>query len=113
MEALRGQRVAAFCGIGNPAGFRHTIENFGCQIAGFREFPDHWRYTTRDADALADWATKLSVSAVLCTRKDLVKLSADRLGSLPLWAVQIQIEFLTGGDGLKERLEALKALPNN
>ncbi|MHC4404870.1 MAG: tetraacyldisaccharide 4'-kinase, partial [Planctomycetota bacterium] len=26
VDALRGRPVAAFCGIGNPAGFRHTLE---------------------------------------------------------------------------------------
>ena len=33
IEAIRGQPVAAFCGIGNSAGFRHTLESCGCQIA--------------------------------------------------------------------------------
>ncbi len=33
---LAGKSVAAFCGIGNPAGFRHTLEACGCDIAAWR-----------------------------------------------------------------------------
>ena len=29
MSELEGRRVAAFCGIGNPEGFRRTLERFG------------------------------------------------------------------------------------
>src|SRR5262245_5119025 len=32
LESLAGRRVAAFCGIGNPSGFRRTLESTGCQI---------------------------------------------------------------------------------
>ena len=90
---MRGQPVAAFCGIGNPAGFRHTLETCGCRVVGFREFPDHHRYTPADVDRLADWADGLGVSAVLCTGKDLVKLPVDRLGDRPLWAVGSRWSF--------------------
>ncbi len=107
LDALRGQRVAAFCGIGNPAGFRHTLSACGCQIAGLQEFPDHYRYTSGDRNSLAAWAEQLGVSAVLCTRKDLVKLSVDQLGGRPLWAVGIELEFIAGQEALEERLSGL------
>ena len=32
LESLAGQRVAALCGIGNPAGFRHTLATCGYQV---------------------------------------------------------------------------------
>jgi tetraacyldisaccharide 4'-kinase len=107
LGALEGQAVAAFCGIGNPAGFRHTLEACGCRVAGFREFPDHHSFTPADLAALADWAKSLNVSAVLCTGKDLVKIAADRLGNLPLWAVGIELEFLSGQALLESRLSPL------
>ena len=108
-DSLRGQSVAAFCGIGNPAGFRHTLAACGCRIAAFREFPDHHRYTPADRDSLAAWAERLDVSAVLCTRKDLVKLSVDNLGGRPLWAVGIELEFLSGQESVETRLRAMLA----
>jgi tetraacyldisaccharide 4'-kinase len=107
LDEIWDQPVAAFCGVGNPAGFRHTLEQCGCQLAGFREFPDHHRYTPRDVDWLTRWAEELDASAVVCTCKDLVKLAVDRLGDKPLWAVRIEIEFLSGQSALESRLRQL------
>src|SRR5262249_25152626 len=42
LHALRGRRVAAFCGIGNPRGFRHTLDQCGYSVTTWREFPDHY-----------------------------------------------------------------------
>lgn len=107
LESVRGQSVAAFCGIGNPAGFRHTLEVCGFRVAGFREFPDHHQYTPKDVDLLAKWSHELGVSTVLCTCKDLVKLQAERIGGRPLWGVRIEMDFLSGQDVLESQLQAL------
>ena len=44
---------------------------------------------------------------LVCTGKDLVKLSADHVGDRPLWAVGIEIEFLSGRQSLESRLQPL------
>lgn len=107
LASLAGQPVAAFCGLGNPAGFRRTLEACACRVVDFREFADHYRYSPADVDSLARWAEGLDVVAVVCTHKDLVKLGAERLGRLPLWAVTIALEFLVGQEALEARLEEL------
>ena len=107
LETLQGQPVAVFSGIGNPAGFQHTLKTCGYHLAGFREFPDHHRYSRDDVATLADWAARLEVSAMLCTHKDLVKLAIDRLGACPLWAVSIGLDFLSGLDALEAKLSPL------
>ena len=107
LDTLRGESVAAFCGIGNPAGFRHTLERCGYRAASFREFPDHHRYDRADVESLIEWADRLEVKAVVCTHKDLVKLRVDRLGRRPLWAVTIGLEFLAGEADLEAALAAL------
>jgi tetraacyldisaccharide 4'-kinase len=96
LDRLSDRPLAAFCGIGNPAGFRHTLETCGWRVAGFREFPDHHRYERRDIESLTDWADKIGADAVVCTCKDLVKLGVDSLGPHPLWAIDIGLEFLNG-----------------
>ena len=107
LAAIRGAAVAAFCGLGNPAGFRRTLEALGCRPVAFREFPDHHRYSQGDIEALAAWIRTLDVSAVVCTPKDLVKLPVGELASRPLWAVAVAIEFLSGQDALEDRLQRL------
>jgi len=108
LESLRGKRVAAFCGIGNPAGFRHTLDHCGLEIAAFREFSDHHPYTPEDVTSLTDWAGGLGVAALVCTQKDLVKLPSASRGC-PVWAVTIGLEILAGREALEGRLAALLA----
>lgn len=95
-STLRDQRVAAFCGLGNPQGFRETLLRCGAKIAGFREFSDHFQFAHRELKSLGEWADQLDVEQVLCTMKDFVKLRVPLIGSKPLRALTIGIEFVTG-----------------
>jgi tetraacyldisaccharide 4'-kinase len=115
LDSLRDQSVGAFCGIGNPAGFLHTLRSCGYRVTAFREFPDHHGYTRSDIAWLEDWAAGLDAAAVhkdtvLCTHKDLVKLAIDRLGPHPLRALSVEIDFLVGQEELEARLLALLPL---
>ncbi len=112
LDTLTGRRVAAFCGIGNPAGFRHTLESCGCELVAWKEFPDHFNYGNAAIEELRDRAAEAKCDFVVCTQKDLVKLNVERLGSVPLWAVQIDIEFLKGKDELLARVEPLLPTTN-
>jgi tetraacyldisaccharide 4'-kinase len=108
VEELRRLPVAAFCGIGNPLGFRRTLESQGANLLALREFPDHHPYTATDLDSLAHWSNSLAgVQAVVCTEKDLAKIDRDNLGSLPLWAVAVETEITSGADKLAELLDRL------
>ncbi len=107
LEEFRDKPVAAFCGIGNPAGFQHTLRQCGYQMVAFREFADHHRYNRDDIRSLSAWADGLDVQAVLSTHKDLVKLGIDRLGRHPLRAVTIGLDFLAGQDVLEAELQTL------
>jgi tetraacyldisaccharide 4'-kinase len=106
--SLFDQRVAAFCGIGNPAGFRHTLAGCGLNLAGFRELPDHFAFPPDELAKLEQWTGSLGkLAAVLCTRKDLVKIPRENLAGLPLWAVEVSLEVTTGREELEALLEPL------
>lgn len=109
LTSLAGKSIAAFCGIGNPKGFRRTLEQCGLSVAAFREFPDHYSYQRGDVDSLTDWTKDLPVDAVICTQKDLVKLGIDRLGPRPLWALAIGLEISAGAAEFDERLQGVLA----
>jgi tetraacyldisaccharide 4'-kinase len=106
LNSLAGRAVAAFCGIGNPDGFRRTLVQCGFNVAALREFPDHFAYPPAEIDSLAAWASRLSIEAVLCTQKDLVKIGSDCLGEKPLWAVTIGLEITLGQRELEACLRA-------
>lgn len=114
LDALTGGRVAAFCGIGNPAGFRHTLETCGYDMAALREFPDHHDYSRDDIQSLAAWAADQDVAAVVCTHKDLVKIGLNRLGDRPLWAVAVGIAIRVGQSELEAKLgEIIRGCPTD
>jgi tetraacyldisaccharide 4'-kinase len=111
LECLVGQRVAGFCGIGNPRGFQETLRCLGCHLAGFRTWPDHYAYRPGDLTDLEAWLGGLGhLTAVLCTEKDLVKIRRLRLGGLPLWAVTIETHVVAGESQLEALLE--RCLPS-
>jgi len=108
LKSLQGQDVAAFCGIGNPAGFRHTLQSLGCEIVAWREFPDHHPYDAATVQELQRWLTRIpSASRIICTSKDLVKFKHTRLADRPLQALVIRCEFLQGENLLTDRLSAV------
>jgi tetraacyldisaccharide 4'-kinase len=107
LSALLEIPAAAFCGLGNPAGFWRTLESLGCQALASREFPDHHAYTKADVASLASWAQASGARQVLCTRKDLVKLQTNRLGDVPLWAVAVELAFLEGESDFASALARL------
>jgi tetraacyldisaccharide 4'-kinase len=105
LDILPKHRVAAFCGIGNPAGFRHTLTATGCEPVVWREFPDHHAYTIADHSELIMLAQNAKADVIVCTQKDLVKLPQRELDGMPLWAVAIEMKFLGGQEALEQRLD--------
>ncbi|MBA2116264.1 tetraacyldisaccharide 4'-kinase [Bremerella alba] len=110
IEQLQGKKVLAFCGIGNPSGFRHTLNDAGIDVVELREFDDHHAYQREDIHALEHWTTEHNeVDAVVCTHKDLVKIGLDRFMDKPLWALTIEAQIVDGQAELEERLRELVA----
>jgi tetraacyldisaccharide 4'-kinase len=105
LDLVRGKPVAAFCAIGNPAGFRHTLATLGCDVVSLREFADHHVFSSAELETVTSAARDSSAEVVLCTQKDLVKSSHEKLGDLPLWAVNIEMRFLVGQQSLEEKLD--------
>lgn len=107
LASLRGQSVAVFSGLGNPESFERSVAVLGCPIAGTRRFPDHHDYSADDVRGLETWAAGLGAAAIVTTQKDLVKFQQQKLGLLPLWAVQIGTRIVAGADAFERRLQLL------
>jgi tetraacyldisaccharide 4'-kinase len=107
LETLSPRRAIAFCGIGNPEGFRRTLEELNVPLVGFRVFADHHPYSRTDVDQLVSWTRETEADLVLTTQKDLVKLRLTRLGTAPLLAVRIGLVFLNGGETIQDALASI------
>jgi tetraacyldisaccharide 4'-kinase len=107
LDSFDGKSVLAFCGLGNPDGFRHTLHRLGMRPVGFETFPDHHEYNQADRSRLEQLARKQGADALVCTMKDLVKIQRNELAGLPLRAVEIGIGFPDGDAPLQEKIDRL------
>jgi tetraacyldisaccharide 4'-kinase len=98
LEDARGRRIVAFCGIGNPEGFRRTLANLGLDVVGFRAFPDHHPYRASDVAELSSWVRSTGSELALTTQKDSVKLRTPSLGPAPLRALRIGLDIMDGAE---------------
>lgn len=98
LESLRGRRIVACAGVGNPDAFRRSLEALGAHVVAFRAFPDHHAYSPDDLDDLGSWAQREHATMLVTTLKDLVKIKRDAVRGVAVAAVEIAIEFLVGGD---------------
>jgi len=73
---LKGQRVLAFAGIGDPGRFFRTLQASGIEVAQQKVFPDHHRFSAGEIAALLADAKRDGLIPVT-TEKDLVRLSGD------------------------------------
>jgi tetraacyldisaccharide 4'-kinase len=107
LAELADRGIAAFCGIGNPEGFRRTLQPLCRRVEELKVFPDHHSYTAGDVASLTGWARSRGADLVLTTQKDLVKLRTQALGAIPLRALRIGLEVMEGLDLLERLLESL------
>ena len=107
IDQLKGKKIFAFCGIGNPDAFLNTIKTLGCKLVGSRVYDDHYHYTDTCLAGICEQAAHLGAGLVLTTQKDWTKVISqfrsqisDCQLSLPFAYLAIEIKFLAGQDKL-------------
>lgn len=93
LDALRGAKVVAMAGIGNPEAFEATLRSLRTREIVAEPFPDHYRYTQEDIAALVRRATSAGCDAVVTTEKDAVRLDLWPAGGPELWVLGIELVF--------------------
>jgi tetraacyldisaccharide 4'-kinase len=104
LDQSRG--ALAFCGIGNPSGFRQTLISLGIPFE-LQIFRDHHHYQSSDLANLAAQAKQSFAEIALTTLKDLVKIPPANWSGPPLFAMDVGVEFLSGEELLVQRLRQL------
>jgi len=84
---LRGKRVLAFAGIGDPERFFRTLRAAGIEVVAERAFPDHHLFSQSEIEGLIMDA-KAGALTPVTTEKDLARLRTGGEG-LPCWAQDI------------------------
>ena len=95
--SLSGERVFAFCGIGDPRSFEDQLRRHGWDVVGTRAFADHHRYRPADLRTLDAAARQAGATRLITTEKDWVKIAqlgpAHEAG-LPIGVVEMEIRFV-------------------
>jgi tetraacyldisaccharide 4'-kinase len=86
VASLRGKRVLAFAGIGDPARFFKTLRASGIDVVVERAFGDHHPFSQAEIEILVAEARRDALTLVT-TEKDLARL--QRGEALPGWAQDI------------------------
>ncbi len=104
--------ILAFCGIGNPDGFRKTLKSAEVPIVDLVAFPDHHHYDQSDIQQLTAIAEKLGATALITTLKDLVKIEPDWVGSVSVVALNIEARVTSGNESLADAISKITQRPN-
>ena len=108
---LKGLRVLAFAGIGNPEKFYNTLREVGAEIVSTRSFPDHHPFSVEEMAELAAEAAANNL-ALVTTEKDLVRLKhgSKAMGDFAASAKMLPVEAAFDGAGTAEAIvrETLK-----
>lgn len=109
IDSVRGKRVVAISGIGNPHYFLSLLRREGADVVNEISFPDHHAYTARDVEAVEGMAKE--VDWVITTEKDLVKLRRLKIDALPLRALRIEPKIWEEKEFLKKVMALFAAPP--
>jgi tetraacyldisaccharide 4'-kinase len=89
VAALRGKRVLAFAGIGDPGRFFRTLRTSGIDVVAEKAFADHHPFSQSEIEALVA-AAKRDGLTLVTTEKDLARL---RVGGKLMPAAQDIVPF--------------------
>ena len=103
---LKGERVVAVSGIGNPESFRRLLIEVGATVVDHCVFADHHAYSIDDLQRFRRVAEQAGVDRIVTTEKDAVKLAGLVSSPSPLegegrvrgsiWAVRIDLQWIEG-----------------
>ncbi len=107
LEGLKGRKVFAFCGLGNPDAFFRTVEACGCTMVGSRAFNDHHNYTNRCLTDIYDKSQSYKADLVLTTAKDWSKIAPliPPAPPLPTAYLAVELQFRAGSKRLTALIE--------
>jgi tetraacyldisaccharide 4'-kinase len=114
IEKLKGKKIFAFCGIGNPDAFLNTLRNLGAGILGSKIFDDHHHYTDSCIAEISEQAERLGAELAMTTQKDWTKWPQPSRRLAPILTAEkrlafaylaVEIRFQAGEDKLTNLIE--------
>ena len=107
LDQLKGRKVFAFCGIGNPQSFLNTVKSINVEMVGSKIYNDHHHYIDADISDIREQARVCGAHLILTTQKDWTKIRhlIPTEEGIPLVYLAVELKFLSGEDRLKGLIE--------
>jgi len=99
LQDLRGRRVAALSGIGDPYSFEKTVEMLGAEVVFAARYEDHHLFNESEVLSFVRKAVAMGIKEAVTTDKDYIRLEAmlsknahKELSAFTFWALEIQFQ---------------------
>jgi len=93
LSFLKDKPIVAFCGLGDPGSFAHTLGEIGAKIIRLVPLADHHRYRGKDKAVLENLCRELKIPWMVTTEKDALKLEDWKPKGAELLVLGIAIEI--------------------
>ena len=108
-EELKGEKIFAFCGIGNPDAFLNTVKTLGAELVGSKVFDDHYHYTDECLADIDEQARRLNAELILTTQKDWFSFPSSAMSDasedVDFAYLAIELRFISGEDEITELIK--------
>lgn len=88
----RHRKVVAFCGIGNPESFEHTLMDTGAEVQALIAFRDHQRFGKEDIERIVAEKEEKYAEAIITTEKDASRILPEEMPE-NLYVLNIELEI--------------------
>ena len=93
LSELRGKKLTAFCGIGNPDTFRSTLNSLEPSEVELLKFPDHHIYSETDLAEIKNKFLSSNSDYLVTTEKDALKLPSYFFADIDVYLLRITFKF--------------------
>jgi len=104
LETIRGQRILAVSGLGDPHTLGETLEQLGAVVVHRMDFGDHHEFTSADYELINRKVVECGAEHIVTTEKDFMRIGDDVRFPVPLSALRIELRLRepTSGPTLAE-----------
>ncbi len=106
---LKGKKVAAITGIGNPRQFLASLESLGAEVGYFKSYPDHYRWEEDEIENLILTLKEWGFEDLIVTGKDGVKLAVylEKFVEARLNCLMLSLEYRVDNPEITQRIMGL------
>lgn len=115
LKEIKGLKVFAFSGIGNPSSFIDLLKRNGVEVSSYLNFPDHHLYEYGDIQNILILAKKYQVEDIVTTEKDAIKIDElCQAAPATFWSSKLEVHWDTPNmfESLYSKIPIKKRVPS-